>query len=107
LAKLQGNRKRAGRGALATAAYPGDIIPERPAKSSRNAERHQIVLAGDIIPDSRATSPGISRMGHVFREDVGRRTGSEFRHDEHLFLGWSVDRQSRDGGSRRPVRSWI
>jgi hypothetical protein len=45
---------------VATAAYPGDIIPERRAKSSRNAERHQIGLAGDIIPDSRATSPGIS-----------------------------------------------
>jgi len=42
------------------AVYPGDIIPERWAKSSRNAERHQIGLAGDIIPDSRATSPGIS-----------------------------------------------
>jgi hypothetical protein len=27
---------------------------------SRNAERHQIGLVGDIIPDSRATSPGIS-----------------------------------------------
>jgi hypothetical protein len=42
------------------AVYPGDIIPERRAKSSRNAERHQIGLASNIIPDSRATSPGIS-----------------------------------------------
>jgi hypothetical protein len=29
------------------------------AKSSRNAERHQIGMLGDIIADSRATSPGI------------------------------------------------
>jgi hypothetical protein len=40
------------------AVYPGDIIRERWAKSSQNAERHQIGLAGDIIPDSRATSSG-------------------------------------------------
>jgi len=39
--------------------YPGDIIPEWRAKSSRNAERHQIGMAGEIISDSRATSPGI------------------------------------------------
>jgi hypothetical protein len=45
---------------VATATYPGDIIPEWPAKSFRNAERHQIGLAGDIIADSRATSVGIS-----------------------------------------------
>ena len=44
------------------AVYPGDIIPERWAKSSRNDERHQIGLAGDIIPDSRATSPGLSNL---------------------------------------------
>jgi phage antirepressor YoqD-like protein len=36
-----------------------DIIPEWRAKSSRNAERHQIGILGDIIADSRATSPGI------------------------------------------------
>ena len=60
------------------AVYPGDIIPERWAKSSRNAERHQIGLAGDIIPDSRATSPGISNIGdsdevaRAFRVDVAR-----------------------------------
>ena len=35
-------------------------IPERRAKSSRNAERHQIGMAGEIIPESRATSVGIS-----------------------------------------------
>src|SRR5271155_6074043 len=38
---------------------PGEIIPECRAKSSRNAERHQIGMLGDIIADSRATSPGI------------------------------------------------
>ena len=60
------------------AVYPGDIIPERWAKSSRNAERHQIGLAGDIIPDSRATSPGISNIedsdevARAFRVDVAR-----------------------------------
>jgi len=32
---------------------PGDIIPEYRAKSSRNAERHQIGMVGDIIADSR------------------------------------------------------
>jgi hypothetical protein len=47
---------RASRGA----AYPGDIIPECRAKSSRNTERHQIGMVGDIIADSRATSPEIS-----------------------------------------------
>src|SRR5271163_4550336 len=47
--------KRASRDAL----QPGDFIPEWRAKSSRNAERHQIGMVGDIIPDSRATSPGI------------------------------------------------
>ena len=43
-----------------TAVYPGDIILEQRAKSSRNTERHQIGLVGDLIPDSRATSLGIS-----------------------------------------------
>jgi hypothetical protein len=62
-------RKRAGRGAVATAAYPGDIIPEWQATSSRDAERHQIGLAGDIIPDSRATSPGCSSR-NIYREKV-------------------------------------
>jgi hypothetical protein len=47
-------------GGLAPSVYPGDIIPEQRAKSSRNTERHQIEMGGDIIPDSRATSPGIS-----------------------------------------------
>src|SRR5271154_2106638 len=42
-----------------TGAYPGDIIPEWRAKSSRNAERDQIGTVSDIISDSRATSPGI------------------------------------------------
>jgi hypothetical protein len=41
---------------------PGEIIPECRAKSSRNAERHQIGMVGDISADSRATSPGI-RIG--------------------------------------------
>src|SRR3984893_3328672 len=41
------------------AAEPGDIIPECRAKSSRDAERDQIGMVGDIIADSRATSPGI------------------------------------------------
>jgi hypothetical protein len=49
---------------LRPSAVASRFIPERRAKSSRNAERHQIGLAGDIIPDSRATSPGISRVGH-------------------------------------------
>ena len=30
------------------------------ATSSRNAQRHQIGMAGEIIPESRATSAGIS-----------------------------------------------
>jgi hypothetical protein len=34
-------------------------FPQWRAKSSRNAERDQIGMMGDIIPDSRATSPGI------------------------------------------------
>jgi hypothetical protein len=42
-------------------AYPSEIIREWWAKSSRNAERHQIGLMGDIIADSRATSPGIRK----------------------------------------------
>jgi hypothetical protein len=41
------------------AAYPGEIIPEWQATSSRSAERDQIAMAGDIISDSWATSPGI------------------------------------------------
>ena len=55
-----------------TAVYPGDIIPEQRAKSSRNTERHQIGLVGDIIPDSRATSLGIS----TGRPQMGRSSGS-------------------------------
>jgi hypothetical protein len=53
----EADAKRASR----DAAYPGEIIPEWWAKSSRNAERDQIGMVGDIIPDSRATSPGIRR----------------------------------------------
>jgi hypothetical protein len=49
---------RASRGA----AYPGEIIPECRAKSSRNAERDQIGTLGDIIPDSRATCAGIRTL---------------------------------------------
>ena len=53
-------------------AYPSDIISEWLAKSSRSAERHQIGLVGDIIPDSRATSLGSSMVG-VKVEDQARR----------------------------------
>src|SRR5271169_1629701 len=56
VAKAKGtDAKRASRDAL----YPGDFIPECRAKSSRNSERHQIGMVGEIIPESRATSPGI------------------------------------------------
>ena len=34
--------------------------PDGWAKSSRNTEQHQIELTGDIVPDSRTTSPAIS-----------------------------------------------
>jgi len=61
-----------------TAVYPGDIIPEQRAKSSRNTERHQIGLVGDIIPDSRATSLGISRG-----QGVRREAGSERLEENH------------------------
>lgn len=55
-AKAKGaDPNRASRGA----AYPGEIIPEWRAKSSWKAERDQIGMVGDIIADSRATSPGI------------------------------------------------
>jgi hypothetical protein len=57
-----------------TAAYPGDIIPERRAKSSWNAQRHQIGLAGDIIPDSRATSSGISNQTSIDGTHQGLRS---------------------------------
>src|SRR5215468_8247603 len=65
-------------------AYPSDIIPEFRAKSSWNAERDQIGMLGEIIPDSRATSPGIRSFDagvsgfyaegfhhHGFRDAVG------------------------------------
>jgi hypothetical protein len=56
VAKAKGtDAKRASRDAL----YPGDFIPEWRAKSSRNAERHQIGMVREIIPESRATSVGI------------------------------------------------
>jgi hypothetical protein len=60
LAKAKGRTVGAPAEALFPPRYPGDIISEWRAKSSRNAERHQIGLVGDIIPDSRATSLGIS-----------------------------------------------
>src|SRR5271166_5053510 len=67
VAKAKGaDAKRASR----DAAYPGDIIPEWRAKSSRNAERDQIGLVGDIISDSRATSPGIRTLFFSEREQV-------------------------------------
>jgi hypothetical protein len=60
VAKAKGtDAKRASRDAL----YPGDFIPESPAKSSRNAERHQIGMVREIIPESRATSVGIRNKG--------------------------------------------
>jgi RNA-directed DNA polymerase len=37
-----------------------EIISERRATSNRNGGRHHPGFAGDIIPNSRATSPGIS-----------------------------------------------
>jgi hypothetical protein len=39
---------------------PGDIIPERWARSSRNDGRDQIGTVGEIIPEWWATSSGIS-----------------------------------------------
>jgi hypothetical protein len=60
MAKAKGeDPKRASRGA----SQPGDFIPEWRATSNRNAERHQIGMVGEIIPESRATSVGISRYG--------------------------------------------
>ena len=47
------NRARRG------ATYPSEFIPEWRAKSFWNAERDQIGMLGQIIADSRATSPGI------------------------------------------------
>ena len=41
---------------------PGDIIPERWARSSRNGGRDQIGTVGEIIPESWATSSGISTL---------------------------------------------
>src|ERR1700747_2464483 len=61
-AKAKGaDPNRASRGA----AYPGEIIPEWRAKSSWNAERDQIGMVGDIIADSRATSPGIRSLNNA------------------------------------------
>jgi hypothetical protein len=60
LAKAKGRTVSAP--AVLIAVYPGDIIPERWAKSSRNAKRHQIGLASNIIPDSWTASPGISTL---------------------------------------------
>src|ERR1700761_4899432 len=70
VAKAKGaDAKRASR----DAAYPSDIIPEWRAKSSRNAGRDQIGLEGDIISDSRATSPGIrSQRARSARTRRGR-----------------------------------
>ena len=41
--------------------YPGDIIPEWWATSSRNAGRHHLGTVGGIIPEWWAASPGIRR----------------------------------------------
>src|SRR5271163_2478357 len=57
-----------------TGAYPGDIIPEWRAKSSRNAERDQIGTVSDMISDSRATSPGIRML------EEERRRNDELQH---------------------------
>ena len=58
---------------------PGEIIPEWWAKSSRNAERDQIGMLGDIIPDSRATSPGIRRLAVMLTVHLLRSYGSSAR----------------------------
>jgi hypothetical protein len=68
---------RASRGA----AYPVEIIPEWRAKSSWNAERDQIGMVGDIIADSRATSPGIRTS------DVARGTVPHARANSKPMLG--------------------
>src|SRR6516162_9581331 len=52
-------------------AYPSEIIPECRAKSSRNAERDQIGMLGDIIADSRATSLGIRMQVYARRAKLG------------------------------------
>jgi len=44
---------------------PAEIIPECRPKSSRNAERDQIGMLGDIIADSRATSLGIRTLANL------------------------------------------
>jgi hypothetical protein len=46
---------------LLFALNPGEIVPEYRAKSSRNRERDQIGMLGDIIADSRATSQKTQR----------------------------------------------
>jgi hypothetical protein len=66
------------RGALSDP-YPGDIIPERRAKSSWSAERHQIGLSGDITPDSLATSPGICIKNRRMPEKVEHRLAEIIR----------------------------
>src|SRR5271155_4073176 len=70
VAKAKGtDAKRASRDAL----YPGDFIPECRAKSSRNSERHQVGMVGEIIPESRATSPGIRTLAAEGQECLEAR----------------------------------
>src|SRR5205085_2442056 len=42
------------------------------AKSSRNAERHQIGMPGEIIPESRATSVGIRTLRFFYGVTLGQ-----------------------------------
>jgi hypothetical protein len=90
VAKAKGvDAKRASRDAT----YPGDIIPEWRAKSSRNAERHQIGMGGEIIPESRATSVGIrtSGVGAALegRRNIAAEAGTIPAHLDALVAGES------------------
>src|SRR5271167_2461977 len=89
VAKAKGtDAKRASRDAL----YPGDFIPESQAKSSRNAERHQIGMVREIIPESRATSVGSRTLG-TFANDV--LVASKVRHGVEPIRGTPPRRTSR------------
>jgi hypothetical protein len=59
---------------LLFALNPGEIVPEYRAKSSRNRERDQIGMLGDIIADSRATSQKTQRWREA---DSNRRSLSQ------------------------------
>ena len=86
MAKAKGaDAKRASRDAV----YPDEIIPEWRATSSRNAERDQIGLVGDIISDSRATSPGIRTSGLAVL-DVDVKDPKKYGPDSLDDLGRSI-----------------